>query len=199
MSSSAALLFTLMVSRCWRVTGALQAGEAAPQQAAIKAPLSDTQKQQNTGVCFVSEGWVTLINNGTESTCNNMHLVKKKCLPVFVLLLFLALGCQSWDYFRRMRHTVQELGEGVRICHLRGTPVPPVTFSLGRFSLQALAGDSCTSKGSRQRGREMAAKKKKKGMRRKQWLYLEPRVRGGIDKQSLRCTWRRVWHRLGVV
>lgn len=43
--------------------------------------------------------------------------------------------------------------------HLNGTPVPPITFSLGHFSLQALAGDSCTSKGAvqteRGRGREV--------------------------------------------
>lgn len=93
--------------------------------------------------------------------CNNIHLVKKKCLTginIFGVLLFLALECQSWDYFCRMRRTVQK--SGVQICHLRGTPVPPVTFSLGHFSLQALARDSCTSKGSRQRGREMAAKKR---------------------------------------
>lgn len=51
--------------------------------------------------------------------------------------------------------------------HLNGTPVPPITFSLGHFSLQALAGDSCTSKGAvqteRGRGsevRKMAAKKR---------------------------------------
>lgn len=67
LSSSAALLFTLMVSRCRRVTGALQDGEAALQQAGIKAPLSDgPRNRKKTGVCFVSEGRETLINDGIE-------------------------------------------------------------------------------------------------------------------------------------
>ena len=62
-----------------------------------------------------------------------------------------------------------------QIYHLNSTPVPPVTFSLGHFSLQALERDSCTSKGAVQRGgererererevRKMAVKKKRGGV-----------------------------------
>lgn len=74
-----------------------------------------------------------------------------------------------------------------QIYHLNSTPVPPVTFSLGHFSLQALERDSCTSKGAVQRERErevrkMAGKKRERETHRKQWLYLELVVHGGSDK-----------------
>lgn len=104
---------------------------------------------------------------GNKTQCP-LRSSQRLCLRLFYSVV-LCQQHQAWDCFCRMRHIVEELGVGVKSVTPAAHLFLPVTFSLGHFSLQALARDSCTSKGSVQteRGGEMAAKEKRekeKGM-----------------------------------
>lgn len=89
--------------------------------------------------------------------------------------------------FLQTEHCAQ--ASGGLIYHLNSTPVPPVTFSLGHFFFTGIRKRQLHQQRSRpERGRERERGEKdgseKKGGRRtrKQWLYLELVVHGGIDK-----------------
>jgi len=76
---------------------------------------------------------------------------------VFWIGIVLEAACPLIDlvgHRRLLLWTEVHCAQGKAHLSLNSTPVPPVTFSLSQFSLQALERDSCTSKGAVQRERE---------------------------------------------